>query len=97
MNTMQALVQKEQQLNEDLLHFAESGNTEKCEMAIANGAYIHTTVGWLGCTPLILACMNGHKETAIVLIDQYGAGNSLTFVLTSIHICSQKQTHFKTY
>merc|ERR1711871_1844815 len=29
--------------------------------------------GWLKSSPLILACMNGHKDTAIMLIDQYGA------------------------
>ena len=73
---MQALAEKEKQLNIDLLKFAEAGDTEKCKTALQDGAYIHTAAGWLNCTPLILACMNGHKETALVLIDQYGASNN---------------------
>ena len=71
---MQALAEKEKQLNLDLLSAAEAGNSENCRKCLQEGAFVHTTEGWLKSSPLILACMNGHKDTAIMLIDQYGAG-----------------------
>ena len=89
---MQALDEKERELNLALLSFAEAGNTEKCKKALQDGAYVHTSAGWLNCTPLILACMNGHRDTAIVLIDQFGAGENYElhayidlYIITPIH------------
>lgn len=67
------MAEENEEANKNLLHFAEKGNSERCLEEIKNGANIHTNAGFMGCTPLLLACLNGHTDTVSILMTQCGA------------------------